>query len=318
VGVRSSLDETRRRSRTSAPPSRCWNPTSRIRAKEPRWAGAFLAGFKSIETRRAYRRDLECWFAFCTAHQLHPFRGVRRTHLELYLRDLERQEAPPAPGTLYRRVATLSSWFRWLEDEDVTIGNPAARIRRPQRHARPQPWLNRNELTDLLAAAEDDGGDAYALVCLLGLNGLRVSEACNVDVTDFGGSRYQPILRILGKGDKPAEVVLNPRTQQAVDLAVAGRTAGPLLRNQWRHRMQPHNAAALLRRLAATAGITQRITPHALRRSYITLGLLQGVPLRDMQRAARHAKADTTVAYDQSERSFHKDPTFVLMAATAR
>lgn len=262
-----------------------------------RWAGAFLAGFKSIETRRAYRRDLECWFAFCTAHQLHPFRGVRRTHLELYLRDLERQEAPPAPGTLYRRVATLSSWFRWLEDEDVTIGNPAAWIRRPQRHARPQPWLNHNELTDLLAAAEDDRGDAYALVCLLGLNGLRVSEACNVDVTDFGGSRYQPTLRILGKGDKPAEVVLNPRTQQAVDLAVAGRTAGPLLRNQWRHRMQPHNAAALLRRLAATAGITQRITPHALRRSYIKIGLLQGVPLRDMQRAARHAKADTTVTW---------------------
>ncbi len=46
--------------------------------------------------------------------------------------------------------------------------------------------------------------------------------------------------------------------------------------------------------------------------------MLQGVPLRDMQRAARHTKADTTVGYDQSERSFHKDPTFVLMAATAR
>jgi integrase/recombinase XerD len=156
------------------------------------------------------------------------------------------------------------------------------------------------------------------LVCLLGLNGLRVSEACNVDITDLGGSRYQPTLRILGKGDKPAEVVLNPRTQQAVDQAAADRTAGPLLRNRWRHRMQPHNAAALLRRLATTAGITQHITPHALRRSYITIGLLQGVPLRDMQRAARHAKADTTVAYDQPERSFHKDPTFVLMAATAR
>jgi integrase/recombinase XerD len=156
------------------------------------------------------------------------------------------------------------------------------------------------------------------LVCLLGLNGLRISETCNVDITDLGGSRYQPTLRILGKGDKPAEVVLNPRTQQAVGQAAAGRTAGPLLRNQWRHRMQPHNAAALLRRLATSAGITQRVTPHALRRSYITIGLLQGVPLRDMQRAARHAKADTTVAYDQSERSFHKDPTFVLMAATAR
>lgn len=238
-----------------------------------RWAGAFLAGFKSTQTRRAYRRDLHCWFTFCTTHQLHPFRDLRRTHPELYLRELEVQDSPPAPGTLYRRVATLSSWFRWLED--VTVGNPAARIRRPQRHARPQPWLNRNELTDLLTAAEDEGRDPYALACLLALDGLRVSEAWAADISDLGGSRYQPTLRIIGKGDKPAEVVLNPRTQHAVDQAVEDRTAGPLLRNQWRRRMQPHNAAAILKRLARTAGITRRVTPHALRRSYITIGLDQ-------------------------------------------
>lgn len=82
--------------------------------------------------------------------------------------------------------------------------------------------------------------------------------------------------------------------------------------------MQPHNATAIVRRLARTSGVAHRVTPHALRRSYITMGLLQGVPLRDMHRAARHVKADTTVAYDQSDRSFHRDPTFVLMAATAR
>ena len=41
-------------------------------------------------------------------------------------------------------------------------------------------------------------------------------------------------------------------------------------------------------------------------------------PLRDMKRAARHAKADTTIGYDQSAQSFHRDPTFVLMSATAR
>ena len=69
------------------------------------WAGAFVASFKSPETRRAYRR-----------------------------------------------VATLSSWFAWLEDEAVNVGNAAARVRRPRRHAAPQPWCHRNELTDLLAA----------------------------------------------------------------------------------------------------------------------------------------------------------------------
>ena len=82
--------------------------------------------------------------------------------------------------------------------------------------------------------------------------------------------------------------------------------------------MRRHNVAAMLVRLAKTADIDVHITPHALRRSYITIGLLQGVSLRDMQRAARHAKADTTVGYDQSDQSFHRDPTFVLMSATAR
>jgi integrase len=83
--------------------------------------------------------------------------------------------------------------------------------------------------------------------------------------------------------------------------------------------MQHHNAAAIVVRLARRVGITRRVTPHALRRSYITIGLLQGVPLREMQRAVRHTKADTTVvAYDQSDRSFHRDPTFALMTATAR
>ena len=275
-------------------------------------------GSSSDQTRRSYRRDLECWFEFCTKQALHPFGGLRRRHVELYLRQLEGREPPPSRCTLYRRISTLSSWFRWLGDEDVLVGNAAARVRRPQPHLSPQPWLNRNELTDLLAAAEDEAGDVYALTCLLALNGLRVSEACGADVAVLGGARYQPTLRIVGKGDKPAEVVLNPRTQQAIDSAVRQRRNGPLLRNEWQRRMQPHNAGAIINRLARTAGITNRVTPHALRRSYITIGLLQGVPLRDMQRAARHVKADTTVGYDQSDRSFHRDPTFVLMAATAR
>jgi site-specific recombinase XerD len=258
-----------------------------------RWAGAFITSFRSPDTRKAYQRDLSRWFTFCATHDLHPYHGVRRTHVEVYLRQLEQQTPPLANATLRRRISTLSSWFTWLEDEDISVGNPATRVRRPRRHVSPQPWLDRNELTDLLTAAEDEGSYGYALVCLLGLNGLRVSEACRPNVDDLGGQRYQPTLRIVGKGDKPAEIPLNPRTL-----------------NRWGNRMQRNNAAAIVTRLARRVGITHRVTPHALRRSYITIGLLQGVTLREMQRAARHTKADTTVAYDQSERSFSPRPNF--------
>ena len=128
-------------------------------------AEAFIAGFRSPDTRRAYRRDLACWDAYCTDHGLHPYRGVRRTHVEAYLRHLEQLHPPLANTTLRRRISTLSSWFSWLEDEELSVGNHAGRVRRPRRHTRPQPWLDRNDLTDVLAAAEDEGGYPYALIC---------------------------------------------------------------------------------------------------------------------------------------------------------
>ncbi|MDP8970450.1 MAG: hypothetical protein M3N52_08165, partial [Actinomycetota bacterium] len=151
-------------------------------------AMAFLAGFQSSETRRGYRSDLAPLVRTCATgsgltHDLHPLREIRRIHLELYLRQLETNAPRRANVTLYRRISMLSSWFRWLEDEEFNVSNPAARMRRPTRHPTPQPWLDRNRLTDLLSAAEDEGGDAYAVTCLLGLNGLRVSEACYADVT---------------------------------------------------------------------------------------------------------------------------------------
>jgi hypothetical protein len=59
-------------------------------------------------------------------------------------------------------------------------------LRRPRRHSQPQPWLDRNELTDLLTTAEHEGGHPYALICLLRLNGLRMSEACSPNVGDLG------------------------------------------------------------------------------------------------------------------------------------
>ena len=108
------------------------------------WAAAFLASFKSPQTRRSYRHDLDCWFTFCGSHGLHPYRGPAPDSRGGVPARARGAAAAPANATVYRRVATLSSWFRWLEEEDVTVGNPAARVRRPQRHPRPQPWLTRN------------------------------------------------------------------------------------------------------------------------------------------------------------------------------
>jgi len=80
--------------------------------------------------------------------------------------------------------------------------------------------------------------------------------------------------------------------------------------------MQRPNAATIVNRLARTVGITRRVTPHALRRSYIT-DSFRACCCAKMQGADRHTRTYTTVAYDQSDRSFHRGPTFVLATTTA-
>ena len=42
----------------------------------------------------------------------------------------------------------------------------------------------------------------------------------------------------------------------------------------------------------------KHISPHSLRHSFITAALDAGVPLRDVQIAARHADPRTTTGYD--------------------
>jgi integrase/recombinase XerD len=58
---------------------------------------------------------------------------------------------------------------------------------------------------------------------------------------------------------------------------------------------EPGCGSGRLRRLAMTAGVTQQLGPHMLRRTFCTAGLVGGVPSRDMQYAMRHADSRTTL-----------------------
>ena len=61
----------------------------------------------------------------------------------------------------------------------------------------------------------------------LGLNGLRVSEACGANIEDLAVQRGHRTLAIVGKGNKPA--VIPGSTARTIDLAVGERHEGPIL-----------------------------------------------------------------------------------------
>ncbi len=76
--------------------------------------------------------------------------------------------------------------------------------------------------------------------------------------------------------------------------------------------MDRYAADRMVKRLARTAGISKRISPHSLRHSFITAALDAGVPLRDVQEAASHADPRTTMRYDRGRGSLDRHATYIV------
>jgi integrase/recombinase XerD len=84
-----------------------------------------------------------------------------------------------------------------------------------------------------------------------------------------------------------------------VQAAIDGRTTGPLLRTRSGAGMERRAVYRYVAASARTAGIARPMGPHALCRTVGTVGLNQGIPLRDVQRLLRHPRPETTLtSYD--------------------
>ena len=293
-------------------PSAALVPATPVSTNTERLALAgYLAGYNGL-TRQAYELDLRQYASWCQHHHLRLFQA-RRADIECFARDLE--ACGRARATVTRRLCTIAGFYRYAVEEELLDHSPAAHVRRPrldyESHA---TGLDRNELGALLVAAGLGPPAEHALISLLALNGLRVSEATGADIEALGIERGHRTLVVTRKGGKVVTIPLAPRTARAIDLAIGERCRGAGL---------PAPAARLaarariVRQAARRAGITKHVGPHALRHAFITAALDAGVPLRDVQEAASHADPRTTMRYDRARASLDRHATYIVAAYVA-
>lgn len=236
--------------------------------------------------------------------------------IECYARDLE--ERGRARATVARRLCTVAGLYRYAEQEGLLERSPAAHVRRPrldyESHA---TGLDRNEVGALLVAAGLASPSDHALVSLLAINGLRVSEALAAEIEALGLERGHRTLTVLRKGGKVVTIPLAPRTARAIDLTIGERVEGPVFLRRDVSRLDRHGAWRIVRRLARKAGINKPVGPHTLRHAFITAALDAGVPLRDVQEAASHADPRTTMRYDRARVSLDRHATYIVAAFIA-
>jgi site-specific recombinase XerD len=272
-------------------------------------AAGFLARY-SGRTLDAYRHDLRNFFQWAANSDLAVL-AATRPHIELYRAHLEHRGL--AASTIDRRLTTVCGFYRFAHIDGRISSNPAQYVRRPRVHPSQARGLDRSELGQFLFTAERFGRDHAGLAVLLGLNGLRGSEACDTNVEDLGLERGHRTLKILGKGNKPAVIPLVPRTARTLDLTIGERTEGPILRRLDGQRLDRRTAYRWVRSIGKRAELGA-VYPHMLRAAFIMAALDAGVPLRDVQIAARHADPRTTTIYDHRRQNFDRHAAYVVVA----
>jgi integrase/recombinase XerD len=299
---------------TTIPPA-ALVPTAPVFTNAERLALAgFLAGYGGL-TREACELDLRQYTSWCQQHHLHLFQA-RHADIDCFARDLEARGR--ARATITHRLCTVAGFYRYAVEEELLEHSPAAHVRRPrldyESHA---TGLDRNELGTLLVAAGLGAPTEHALISLLALNGLRVSEATSANIEALSMERGHRTLVSTRKGGKVVTIPLAPRTARAIDLATSERTEGPIFCSAEGRWLDRHIAGRIVRQVARRAGITKPVGPHTLRHAFITAALDAGVPLRDVQEAASYADPRTTMRYDRARGSLDRHATYIVAAYLA-
>ena len=245
---------------TTAPRSTAIAVTEPVFSTQERLALAgFLAGYTGL-TREAYALDLRQFTAWCQLHHLRLF-AAQQADIECFARDLE------APGraraAITRRRCTIAGFYKYAVEEELLDHSPAAHVRRPrldyESHA---TGLDRNEMGGLLVAAGLGPAAEHALISLLALNGLRVSEATGANIEALGLERGHRTLAIVRNSGKRVVVSLAPRTARAADRpGHRGALRGPVFLRANGQRLDRHGAGWIVRRVARRAGIAKPVGP---------------------------------------------------------
>ncbi len=282
-------------------------------------AGAWLAGYRSPATRSTYSTAIRAWFTWCRYRNVTPLQAAR-AHIEVWQRELELDGY--APRTIAVRLTALASFYRYCEHEDLITRSPTLRVRRPRIERRsPRTSLSRGQLHDLLTAAQEHGPHPYGLLCLLAFNGLRISEATNLDIGDLDYDGPFPILHVTRKGGRTGTAVLARPTEAAIATCIEGRTSGPIFLNRLGVRASQRSTQRVLDRCARHLhGRLPRITPHVLRHTWTTLAIDAGVPHDQIQHDGGWADARMLAYYTHNRdnalrAATHSVAAYVLSAS---
>jgi integrase/recombinase XerC len=276
-----------------------------------------LADKRSLNTRRAYERDINDFFVTVLGEPPNPalvieFLGLERfTAIALVLKyKAALIKKGLAEATVNRRLAALKSLVSFAQKAGKCLWS-LEEIRGEKvttyRDTSGVDVADYRKVLETCDRATPKGVRDYVILRLLWDNALREAEVCKLNHGDFNAA--DRTLRILGKGrgTQYETISLTDGCTAAIGAWVALNPGSPkapiftaLSRNAIGHRLTTRAVYDIVRGRAEQAGLSKILSPHRCRHSSITAALDAGLDVRQVQKLSRHRKLDTLLIYDDN------------------
>lgn len=262
----------------------------------------------------AYGRDIRDFQQFLSSRGDGDLTGAARDDVTAYLNKLKADGR--SPSTLNRKMASIRTFYNYLQDTGVTHENPARGVKTPRVERKELEYLSIKDIDRLLESPDDSlkGRRDRAILEVLYATGIKVSELIDANLEDvnfrmgfitcYGESRRT---RIIPMG-RPARAALEDYVYEVRDqLLGENKEETALFVNYYGKRLTRQGLWKVLKEYGEKSGIKQKLTPNTLRNSFAVHMLQNGADLKSLQELMGHEDIMATQVYLAATKNHIKD-----------
>lgn len=244
----------------------------------------------SKRTLAYYESEIRKCIAFCNK----PIRFIDANDIRRCLSDAMQRGCTPVTVNNIRRI--LSTFFQWLENEDIIRKSPVKRTKALKEERGDKKPFSDEDVARMRNACTDVRN--RAILEMLLSSGMRVSELCGLNRA--GIDMHERECEVLGKGNKRRTCYFSAEAKLYLEEYLSGRTDDGVAlfvsKTRKGARLGKSAVEDIMRNIGKSAGV-RNVHPHRFRRTFATNKLRRGMKLEEIQQLLGHSNIETTLIY---------------------
>lgn len=255
-------------------------------------------------TIKNYDIDINEYILYCNKNNINIY-NIDYKSVKSYLADLFNNGY--TASTISRHISSLRSFYTYLYSNKLVNKNIFKSISLPKKEKRIPKYLTNEDISTIFDIPNINfpiGQRNRLILELLYGTGIRVSELCNIKISDIDMSNK--IIRITGKGNKERIVYYGDICEDILEQYIKeGRII--LLNNNSndylivglnkKTKISVRSIELIIDKIIKEAAIKKNITPHSLRHTFATHMLNEGCDILLVKEFLGHSSLDTTGIY---------------------